>query len=205
MLLFFHYLTEIVAIAIIYEFYPVISYLLYMITPMWMEVNYSLTYSFIHSLSYSFKSTIESIKETISLSSVSYDSEPPELELDPSVVLSGFTHSLTRSPTYSLTYSLTRLLTHSLTHSDDEDGKEEVVRDIHVYDPVYGVIPLETLELWKKQEEEARERRLLAIQNGKNKILPPVCAVMLLTHSYYPYSLIRTHLLTYSLTHPGSI
>jgi len=64
--------------------------------------------------------------------------------------------------------------------------------DIHVYDPVYGVIPLETLELWKKQEEESQERRLLSIQNGKNRILPPVIAY---DHSHDPF------LTTNTLTH----
>ena len=49
-LLIFHHLIEIVAIALIYEFYPVISYLLYLITPMWIEVDHSLlTHPFLHS------------------------------------------------------------------------------------------------------------------------------------------------------------
>ncbi len=45
-LLFFNYLTEIISVAILYEFYPIISYFFYMMTPSWMEVTRSLTHAF---------------------------------------------------------------------------------------------------------------------------------------------------------------
>jgi hypothetical protein len=59
----------------------------------------------------------------------------------------------------------------------NNNGKHPHRDNWHVFDPVYGVIPRETRDLWAQQEESSRHRRQLLIQAAlqeDRKPLPPV-------------------------------
>jgi hypothetical protein len=55
-----------------------------------------------------------------------------------------------------------------------EDDDDDANTDLHVFDPVYGVIPRHIRDLWKRQEREARVKRETSISESIKKRLPPV-------------------------------
>jgi hypothetical protein len=79
------------------------------------------------------------------------DSEPPELELDPT-----YMHNSMHSTAFS-----------SGNAPDDLDTA-------YVFDPTYGVVPRGLRDLWKKQEREAMVKKDRLTSSATKRVVPPV-------------------------------
>ena len=84
------------------------------------------------------------------------DSDPPALEVDPTIQqprdLQGNAKSSGKAST-----------NHKISQTDS-----------YIFDPVYGVIPKSVREMWKEQERSAIIKRETAIAKCKYKKIPPV-------------------------------
>ena len=85
------------------------------------------------------------------------DSDPPDLEVD---------------PTIQQFYIQDETLNGGRKSRKDHNISQQ--NDSYIFDPVFGVIPKSVREMWKEQERNAIIKRETAIAKFKFKNIPPV-------------------------------